>query len=698
MNRLTRRRLFRLACGGLAAATLNWRGGPARESLARAASGAPAAPEVRVYPIAENGEFEAEATFNTLVARWVGDPAAMPEVRVAIRDADGVWSDWFHVHEDHHVPPSPAGARHFTPLLARGVAFRVEADRPLAPDSLEILTYDTSSDEQAGLQGPPNYDLIDGFIIPRAGWGADESWRHQDQDPSKPIAWPPRYADIGRVVVHHTETSFGWDDPAAVVRAIYQYHAVVLGWGDIGYNFLIDGYGNVYEGRFGGPGVVGGHAMEYNTGSLGVALIGSYIDTAPTAAAQDALVRLIRARAGHVDPTKAANWIDWANVPNICGHGDVMSTQCPGSSLAAVLPAIRGRLAGTGPISFPPPVRLWNPRLVGFSAGPSLVDPGGLIEVRATIRNDGAETLLTQGPDPGFTYEEGQDFDTVGHVKQDGRFRLAVGIAGQGGTPNPYRWGFGAPIASGEQREIVGYIRASNVGTRVLNASIVREFVRYYAEDEWSDAVHVVHPLVSRVPQNTPAGGHYFPETGHNVPAPFYAYWQSHGGLERFGYPLTEAFDELSETDGKVYLTQYFERARFEYHPELEARNDTVKLGLLGAEVASARRAETPFLPIAPVTSTAEVWYFPETGHTTSYRFLEYWRQHGGVESFGYPISEKFEEPSQTDGKIHLVQYFERMRLEYHPDDVWEKQIKLGHLGREILIRRGWLPAPGVER
>ena len=681
-------------------AALKWQGGPASLGVTRAALGATPAPETRVYQVAADGVLKAESTFNTLVARWTGDPTAIPGVRVSIQGSDGSWSDWYELHQDHHAPLSPAGYIHYTPLLARGVAFRVEADGTLALGSLEILTYDTSSDGQPGLLGSngapgSGMDLIDGFIIPRAGWGADESFRHENQDPSQPIAWPPRYAEIGHVVVHHTETSFGWDDPAAVVRSIYHYHAVVLGWGDIGYNFLVDGYGNVYEGRFGGPNVVGGHAMEYNTGSLGVALIGSYVGTAPSAAALDALVRLIKVRAGHVDPTKATNWIDWAGVPNICGHGDVMSTQCPGADLAAVLPTVRGRLAGTGPITFPKPVRLWNPRLVSFSASPTLVEPGGLIEIRATIRNDGAETLQTQGPDPGFIYDEGQDFDTVGHHKQDGRFRLAVSIAGESGIPNPYRWGFGGPIASGEEREVVGYIRVNDMGTRVLNASLVREFVRYYAEDEWSDAVHVVHPLVSRVEQG--AGGHYFPETGHNVPAAFYEYWQNHGGLERFGFPLTEAFDELSETDGNVYLTQYFERARFEYHPELEARNDAVKLGLLGAEVASARRSETPFLPVAPVASTADVWYFPETRHTTSYRFLEYWIRNGGVESFGYPISEKFEEPSQTDGKIHLVQYFERVRLEYHPDDVWEKQIKLGHLGREILIRRGWLPAPGVE-
>ena len=109
------------------------------------------------------------------------------------------------------------------------------------------------------------------------------------------------------------------------------------------------------------------------------------------------------------------------------------------------------------------------------------------------------------------------------------------------------------------------------------------------------------------------------------------------------------------------------------------------------------RYEEEAFQPIEPFESTEELTYFPETEHSTSYRFLEYWLANGSVESFGYPISEKFEEASLTDGRIRLVQYFERARFEYHPDDEWSKQIKLGHLGRELLIRRGWLPGAWVE-
>ena len=73
----------------------------------------------------------------------------------------------------------------------------------------------------------------------------------------------------------------------------------------------------------------------------------------------------------------------------------------------------------------------------------------------------------------------------------------------------------------------------------------------------------------------------YFPETQHTVSGRFLDDWEAHGGVEQQGYPLTEAFDERNPTDGTIYRTQYFERARFEYHPENQAPYD-VLLGLLG--------------------------------------------------------------------------------------------------------------------
>ncbi len=91
--------------------------------------------------------------------------------------------------------------------------------------------------------------------------------------------------------------------------------------------------------------------------------------------------------------------------------------------------------------------------------------------------------------------------------------------------------------------------------------------------------------------QNTSANSaaqaedHFFPETGHTVPAIFYQYWQTHGGLKQQGYPITDAAMQKNAADGKEYLTRYFERARFEYHPEYKGTENEVLLGLLGVEV-----------------------------------------------------------------------------------------------------------------
>ena len=93
--------------------------------------------------------------------------------------------------------------------------------------------------------------------------------------------------------------------------------------------------------------------------------------------------------------------------------------------------------------------------------------------------------------------------------------------------------------------------------------------------------------------------------------------------------------------------------------------------------------------------ATAAAW-FAETGHTLGGRFRAFWQYNGGLPIFGYPISEEFQERSVTDGELHTVQYFERNRFEYHPFyDGTKDEVMLGHLAREMLIRRGWLRAAG---
>ncbi|MEI6043201.1 MAG: sialidase family protein [Chloroflexota bacterium] len=188
-------------------------------------------------------------------------------------------------------------------------------------------------------------------------------------------------------------------------------------------------------------------------------------------------------------------------------------------------------------------------------------------------------------------------------------------------------------------------------------------------------------------------GSTYFPETSHNLRGIFKAYWEKNGGLAQFGYPKTEEFREFNPADGKIYLVQYFERNRFEYHPENTGNQYEVLLGLLGNQLTAERRAtgEGAFNRFDNANYPGGL-YFPETGHNLRNSFKTYWEQNGGLSLYGYPISEEFYELNPDDGKTYVVQYFERNRFEYHPENKGTKyEVLLGLLGNSLLKQKGWL-------
>ncbi len=167
------------------------------------------------------------------------------------------------------------------------------------------------------------------------------------------------------------------------------------------------------------------------------------------------------------------------------------------------------------------------------------------------------------------------------------------------------------------------------------------------------------------------AGYRYFPVTGHLVGNGFLKHFDLLGGLERFGYPRSEEIVE----NGVV--VQYFQRARMEWRPG--AKGGPVQLGLISDEL---KRAQPK-----PATPAASGRLYAETGHAVDQRFLSYFDQMGGVESFGYPIS-----PAVVEGGL-TVQYFQRARLELHPDSSGKPtRILVGILGDESLHLRGALP------
>lgn len=157
----------------------------------------------------------------------------------------------------------------------------------------------------------------------------------------------------------------------------------------------------------------------------------------------------------------------------------------------------------------------------------------------------------------------------------------------------------------------------------------------------------------------------YFPETGHTVRGEFLDFFNTHGGLRIFGFPITEEFPLNGRT------VQYFQRARMELYPENPA-GQRVQLGLLGEELGK----RTPEKP-ASGPNTYFQRYFPETGHTVIYAFLSFFDNNNGAEMFGYPISEYGPE----NGKGRIVQYFQRARMEWYPELVPEQRVQLADLG-----------------
>ncbi len=187
----------------------------------------------------------------------------------------------------------------------------------------------------------------------------------------------------------------------------------------------------------------------------------------------------------------------------------------------------------------------------------------------------------------------------------------------------------------------------------------------------------------------------FFAQTNHHISdrAGFLSFWRTHGGPLIFGYPLGEEIIE----NGRV--VQYFERARLEYHPEHLDEDSQVQLSLLGRELTAGRS-------FPDGASDGGTVYFPETKHTLSGKFLQFWEKRGGLEIFGYPLSEPFEEISPVDGQLRVAQYFERARFEYHPeqlDGFYQEmanslglrlaglhEVQLGDLGRQAGALKGY--------
>lgn len=236
------------------------------------------------------------------------------------------------------------------------------------------------------------------------------------------------------------------------------------------------------------------------------------------------------------------------------------------------------------------------------------------------------------------------------------------------------------------------------------------------AAAQWVGAGHRMpnSPPPSVIERASPRPGcRYFPETGHNLCGPFLQYWDRFGGLLMFGYPLTEEYfaAELGDAAHNGVMTQWFERARFEHHRgEIPQRFDVLQ-GHLAREILAMLTSGSPppigqgsgsgwvgeghRMPSAPPQSAIDpaaprpgCRFFPETRHNLCGNALRYWEAFGGLLMFGYPLTEEYFAPElgHPGHEGLMTQWFERGRLEAHPDEVPGRFDTLqGHLGREIL-------------
>ena len=266
--------------------------------------------------------------------------------------ADGRWSSWTELEAGDAPDPDSAEAEQATrggtePLIVSesdGVQVRISSDDAALLEGLQIDLVDpgesstdttlasaaSATTESAGASMPEIYT--------RAQWGADESIREPGE---------PDYGQVLGTFVHHTAgtNSYTEADVPAIIRAIYAYHVNGRGWRDIGYNFLVDRFGRIWEGRYGGVdrAVVGAHTAGYNSSAFGTSVLGTYTSKAPEGVVLDAYERLIawKFTLHGVDPDASVSYPERKTLPAISGHRDADATECPGQLLYDKLGAIR---------------------------------------------------------------------------------------------------------------------------------------------------------------------------------------------------------------------------------------------------------------------------------------------------------------------------------------------------------------------
>ena len=316
---------------------------------------------------------------------WTGGPGSI-EVRVRDR---GRWSGWTEVQGGSDEGPDP-GTREFSatrrtagPVWVgrsiRDLEVRVE-DGHIRRLRVHMISSDPAT-ARGGVDAAGAFPAQPG-ITTRAQWGADESWRTVADGCDGSVAYA---SGVRNAFVHHTDNvnTYTADEAPALIRGIYRFHTFTNGWCDIGYNFLIDRYGRIYEGRYGGVdrAVIGAHTGGFNTGATGVSLLGEFGSATVPTAMRQSLTNLLSWKLGlhRVDPRRSVQVTSAGSsrfpagtvvtLSTISGHRDASLTACPGNNAYALLPQLRVDVQRAQLASPPDPLPTWKPA----TSGPGLL-------------------------------------------------------------------------------------------------------------------------------------------------------------------------------------------------------------------------------------------------------------------------------------------------------------------------------------
>ncbi|WP_354698344.1 endolysin [Paraconexibacter sp. AEG42_29] len=282
-----------------------------------------------------------------------------------VRRTGGRWSPWVPLGSGaDHAPDHPRAQAASDPVWAGGAdELQLRARRAVRGGRLQLITAPaaavSSPARRAGVRAATAVTRQAGAppIVPRAAWGAG----------AVPPRASPSYGAISVAFVHHTVSAntYAPEDSARIVLAIAKYHRDSNGWNDIGYNFLVDRYGQIFEGRAGGidRAVIGAQAGGWNSQSTGMATIGDFAATPFPAAGMAALTRLIAWKLGlHGVPAVGTvplisgggsenryPYGQTVTLPRVCGHRDGCKTACPGDALYDQLDDLRARVAAATP-------------------------------------------------------------------------------------------------------------------------------------------------------------------------------------------------------------------------------------------------------------------------------------------------------------------------------------------------------------